>query len=147
MEISKKTIETQTKEQFDIIDLTEEIKSFVKESGIKNGLVNIQTLHTTTAVFVQEKEPLLLQDIKKYLERIVPQSINYNHDDFDKRTVNVCEDECRNGHSHCKALGLPTSVILNLIDSEIQLGRWQSILFIELDKARNRKIQVQIMGE
>jgi len=147
MEISKKTIETQTKEQFDIIDLTEKVKSFVKEGGVKNGLINIQTLHTTTAVFVQEKEPLLLQDIKKYLERIVPQSINYNHDDFDKRTVNVCEDECRNGHSHCKALGLPTSVTLNLINGEVQLGRWQSILFIELDRARNRKIQVQIIGE
>ncbi len=147
MKISNKIIEIQTKEQFDIIDLTEEIKSFIKEKDIKNGLINIQSLHTTTSVFVQEKEPLLLQDIKKYLERIVPQSINYNHDDFSVRTVNICEDECRNGHSHCKALNLPTSVTLNLIDSKIQLGKWQSILFIELDKTRERKVQIQIIGE
>ena len=138
MKISNKTIEIKTKEQFDIIDLTEKIKSFIKKSNVKNGLINIQSLHTTTAVFVQEKEPLLLRDIKKYLERIVPQSINYNHDDFSIRTVNICEDECRNGHSHCKALGLPTSVTLNLINGEVQLGRWQTILFIELDRQIGR---------
>ena len=147
MKIFNKTIEIQTKEQFDIIDLTEEIKSFIKKKDIKNGLVNIQTLHTTAAIFVQEKEPLLLEDIKKSLERIVPQSINYNHDDFSKRTVNICEDECRNGHSHCKAINLPTSVTLNLIDSEIQLGQWQTVLFIELDRTRARKVQIQIIGE
>jgi len=147
MKISNKTIEIQTKKQFDIVDLTEKIKSFIKESSIKNGLINIQSLHTTASVFVQEKEPLLLEDIKKCLERIAPQSINYNHDDFSVRTVNICEDECRNGHSHCKAINLPTAVTLNLIDGKVQLGRWQSILFIELDRARERKAQIQIIGE
>jgi len=63
-----KTIEIKSKEQFDIVDLTDEIVSFVKEGEIKNGLVNIQSLHTTSVVFVQENEPLLLEDIKKCLE-------------------------------------------------------------------------------
>lgn len=142
-----KTIEIKSKEQFDIVDLTDEIVSFVRESNIRNGLVNIQSLHTTTAVFVQENEPLLLEDIKKFLERIAPQNINYNHDDFGRRTVNMCDDECCNGHSHCKAVCLSTSVTLNLIDNKLQLGTWQKILFIELDKARDRKIQIQILGE
>jgi len=142
-----KTIKIKSKEQFDIVDLTDEIVSFVKESNIKNGLINIQSLHTTAAVLVQENEPLLLEDIKKSLERIAPQNIDYNHDDFSRRTVNMCDDECRNGHSHCKAVCLPTSVTLNLIDGEIQLGRWQKILFIELDRARDRKVQIQIIGE
>ena len=142
-----KIIEIKSKEQFDIVDLTDEIVSFVKESKIKNGLVNIQSLHTTAVVFVQENEPLLLEDIKKSLERIAPQNIDYNHDDFGRRTVNMCDDECRNGHSHCKAVCLPTVVTLNLIEGEIQLGTWQKILFIELDRARPRKIQIQILGE
>src|SRR3989338_5907348 len=145
MKVYQKTIAIKTKEQFDIIDLTEKIKSFVKESSVKNGLINIQTLHTTATVFIQENEPLLLEDIKKYLERIVPQSIRYNHDDFGRRTVNVCEDECRNGHSHCKALNLPANVTLNLVDGEAQLGRWQAVLFIELDSSRERKVQCQII--
>jgi len=147
MKVYQKTIAIKTKEQFDIIDLTEKIKSFVKESSVKNGLINIQTLHTTATVFIQENEPLLLEDIKKYLERIAPQSIQYNHDDFGRRTVNVCEDECRNGHSHCKALNLPANVTLNLVDGEAQLGRWQAVLFIELDSSRERKVQCQIIGE
>jgi len=142
-----KTIEIKSKEQFDIVDLTDEIASFVKESGIKDGLVSIQSLHTTAVVLVQENEPLLLEDIKKSLERIAPQDIDYNHDDFGRRTVNMCDDECRNGHSHCKAVCLPTSVTLNLIDGQIQLGTWQRIMFIELDRARPRKIQIQILGE
>lgn len=147
MKTTNKVIEIKLRKQFDIIDLTEGIKSFVKESNVKDGLVNIQSLHTTAAIFIQENEPLLLEDIKKYLERIVPQSIDYNHDDFSRRTVNMCDDECRNGHSHCKALNLPTAVTLNLIDSKVQLGKWQKILFIELDRARERKVQIQIIGE
>ncbi len=142
-----KAIEIKSKKQFDIVDLTDKIASFVKESKIKDGLVNIQSLHTTAVVLVQENEPLLLEDIKKSLERIAPQNIDYNHDDFDKRTVNMCDDECRNGHSHCKAVFLSTSVTLNLIDGQMQLGTWQRIMFIELDKARPRKIQIQIIGE
>jgi len=147
MKTKNKTIEIKSKKQFDIVDLTDEIASFVKDSGIKNGLVNIQTLHTTVAVFVQENEPLLLEDIKKTLERIAPQNIDYNHDDFGRRTVNMCDDECRNGHSHCKAMFLPTFVTLNLINNKLQLGTWQRIMFIELDRARDRKIQIQILGE
>lgn len=142
-----KTIEIRSKEQFDTVDLTDEIISFVKESNIKNGLVNIQSLHTTATVFVQENEPSLLEDIKKSLERIAPQNIDYNHDDFGRRMVNTCDNGCRNGHSHCKAVCLPISVTLNLIDGQMQLGTWQRIMFIELDRTRSRKIQIQILGE
>ena len=142
-----KIIEIQTKNQFEFIDLTDQVQAFVKESQIKNGLVNVQTLHTTTGLIVNENEPLLLSDIKKHLERISPQSLNYGHDDFKRRTVNLCDDECVNGHSHCKAIHLLVSVGLNLIEGEIQLGQWQRIMMVELDRARPRKIQVQIIGE
>jgi len=147
MKTKNKTIEIKSKKQFDIVDLTDEINSFVEGGGIKNGLINIQILHTTVAIFIQENEPLLMEDIKKYLERIVPQDIDYNHDDFSRRTVNMCDDECRNGHSHCKSLNLPTAITLNLIGGKMQLGTWQRVLFIELDRPRERKVQVQIIGE
>jgi len=142
-----KTLPLQTKDQFDIIDITDEIKAFVKETGTKNGIINIQTLHTTATIFVNENEPELLKDLKNHLEKLAPKKDNYYHDDFKVRTVNVCEDECANGHAHCKALHLPTSVCLNIKDNEIQFGSWQRIMFIELDRARERKIQVQILGE
>jgi len=141
-----KILNIQSKDLFDIVDLTDEVKSFVKESKIEDGLINIQTLHTTATIVVQEKEPLLMQDIKEMLLRLIPKDKEYNHDDFDRRTVNMCDDECRNGHSHCKALFLPTSVTLNIIGKKLQLGAWQRILFIELDRARPRKIQMNIIS-
>lgn len=142
-----KTINIKTKECFDFVNLTEEIKKFISSSGVKNGLVNIQSMHTTGAIIVNENEPLLILDIKNNLERIFPQKEKYNHDNFEIRTVNVCDDECANGHAHCKALLLPTSVVLNIRDGAVQLGKWQQIFFLELDRPRKRQVQIQIIGE
>ncbi len=142
-----KIFQHQTQHEFDFIDMTEEVFKFVQESQIQNGLVNIQTLHTTAALILNEREPLLIEDIKKNLERLAPKDIKYEHDDFNKRTVNMCDDECANGHAHCKAIYLPVNVTLNLIRGKLQLGQWQRLFFVELDKARSRKIQVQIIGE
>ncbi len=142
-----KTLSIQTKDTFDIVDISDEIKDFVKKTKIKNGLINIQSLHTTATVFVNENEPLLLEDIKKHLQKIAPIDDDYGHDNFEIRTVNVCKDECANGHAHCKALHLPTNICLNIKDNQIQFGPWQSVMFIELDMARKRQIQIQIFGE
>lgn len=146
MKVSTKTIEFQTKGLFDFIDVTAKVKDFVKESQIKHGLVNIQILHTSAALIVNENEPLLIEDFKNNLERTAPQSLTYQHDDLSKRTVNVCPDECINGHSHSKAIHLPVSATLNLIEGEIQLGQWQRVLVVELDRPKERKLQIQILG-
>jgi secondary thiamine-phosphate synthase enzyme len=137
----------QTKDLFDFIDLTDQIKDFLKGTNIKNGLVNVQCLHTSAALIVNENEPLLIEDIKDNLSRIAPQDIDYNHDDFDRRTVNMCPDECVNGHSHCKSIHLLPSSTLNFKEGELQLGQWQRILLVELDHSRPRTVQVQIIGE
>jgi secondary thiamine-phosphate synthase enzyme len=147
MKTANKTLEYQTKGEFDFIDITEEVENFVRESEIKNGLVNVQTLHTTAVLILNENEPLLLEDIKANLEKIAPKNLNYKHDNFSKRTVNICDDECVNGHSHCKAIHLLVNITLNLVDSKIQLGQWQRIMLLELDRSRSRKVQVQIIGE
>ncbi len=142
-----KTISYQTKGEFDFLDITDIVKSFVKESQIKNGLLNIQTLHTTTALMLNENEPLLLEDIKKNLEQQAPKSVIYDHDNFKVRTVNMCNNECANGHAHCKAIYLPPNLTLNIIDGSLQLGQWQRVFFVELDRSRPRKYQLQIIGE
>jgi len=147
MKIVNTIIELRSKQEFDFIDLTDKVKAFVKESQIKNGFLNIQTLHTTAAIIVNEKEPLLLEDFKRHLGNLSPKTLKYNHDDFKRRTINVCPDECINGHSHCKAILLPVNITLNLIEGEIQLGQWQRIFLVELDRARKRKVQIQILGE
>ena len=147
MKIANKILEYQTKKEFDFIDITNEVKDFVEQSQIKNGLANIQIIHTSAALIVNENEPLLLEDIKKSLERCFPKSQNYEHDDFSKRTVNMHPDENANGHSHCKAINLLVSATINLINGKLYLGEYQSILLVELDCSRPRKVQIQIIGE
>lgn len=147
MKIANHVLKLGTKATLDFIDITDEVLSAIKNHDIKNGIINIQSLHTTMAILVNEAEPLLIGDMKKMLQRLAPENIEYDHDNFEIRTVNMCDDECRNGHSHCKALFLSPSQILNIVDSKIQFGRWQRIFAIELDRARPRQIALQIIGE
>jgi secondary thiamine-phosphate synthase enzyme len=147
MKTANNKFEYFSQKRFDFIDITDEVKKFVDQCQIKNGLINIQTLHTTTAIIVNENEPLLLEDIKDSLEKIAPFDKEYRHDNFEKRTVNLCSDECANGHSHCKAVCLPFSATLNLIEGKIQFGSWQRVFLLELDRPRKRMVQIQIIGE
>jgi secondary thiamine-phosphate synthase enzyme len=147
MKIANHVIELTTSATLDFIDITEKIQKKIKASKIKNGVINIQSLHTTMAVIVNEAEPLLIEDMKILLEKLAPRTYKYMHDNFEIRTVNMNDDESANGHSHNKALHLPTSTMLNVLESTLQLGTWQRVFAIELDCSRPRKIALQIIGE
>ena len=108
-------------------------------------MVNVQTSHTTTAVVVNENEPLLIQDMSKLLRRWAPRG-GYGHDDFDSRTVNVAPGERANGHSHARALLLGASETLNVSGGRIRLGHWQRIFLVELDGPRAREVSVTNFG-
>jgi secondary thiamine-phosphate synthase enzyme len=139
-------IHLQTETSLQFIDLTETMRTLVAQSGIEYGMVNIQTRHTTTAVVVNEDEPLLLEDMRRMLTRVVPQHDYYLHNDFAIRTINMTPDESPNGHSHCRALFLNSSVTLNILRGELELGRWQRVFFLELDRARPRTVSIMAMG-
>ncbi|HYE73995.1 MAG TPA: YjbQ family protein, partial [Blastocatellia bacterium] len=111
-QVFHRTLQLQTRECLQFIDLTEEIRSFVKQSKFIHGSVNIQTHHTTASIIVNENEPLLIKDLKRTLERMAPRDAAYQHDDFSVRTENLTDDEQPNGHAHCKALLLRTSETL-----------------------------------
>ena len=130
----------------EFIDLTERIRQCVEESRISNGTVTVFSRHTTAAIKINENEPLLLQDMEKFLERIAPRNDRYMHNDFTIRTVNMTEGECPNGHAHCQQLFLSTSETIPIIDGRLQIGQWQSIFLIELDRPRSREVLVQVMG-
>lgn len=139
-------IHLKTSECLQFIDLTSRIANIVTRSGVRHGIVNIQTKHTTTALIINENEPLLIEDLKRLLDSHVPRDGEYEHNDFSRR-VDIPADEPANGHSHCKALFLPATVMLNIADGKLQLGRWQSLFFVELDEARERSISVLVMGQ
>jgi secondary thiamine-phosphate synthase enzyme len=131
----------------EFVDVTDRLERLVADSGIRNGIVNIQTLHTTTAIVVNEHEPLLLDDFHALLEAAAPSRGRYRHDDPAERTVNLTEAERPNGHAHCRALFLPSSVCLNVVGGRLLLGRWQRVFFVELDGARERQMSVLVLGE
>ena len=146
VEVRHRTLQLHTEEGLQFIDLTAALRQFVGDSGFVHGLLNVQTQHTTTAIIVNENEPLLLEDLKKSLERLAPSTVSYRHDDFDIRTENLTPDERPNGHAHCKALFLRSSETLNIDNGELDLGRWQRVFFLELDEARERTVSLSILG-
>ncbi len=147
MKIINEIIKLKTATTLDFIDITDKIQKKIKDAGIKNGVINIQSLHTTMAIIVNEAEPLLIEDMKKLLEKLAPRTYQYMHDNFEIRTVNMCDGECKNGHSHSKAIHLPTSAMMNIIKNGLQLGKWQRVFAIELDRSRPRQSALQIIGK
>jgi secondary thiamine-phosphate synthase enzyme len=131
----------------EFIDLTDRVSHLIAGAGLYSGFVNIQTLHTTTGIVVNEHEPLLLVDFQMLLEAVAPNDGPYLHDDPAVRTVNLTDGERPNGHSHCRALFLPTSVCLNVTRGSLTLGRWQRLFFVELDGPRHREVSVAMLGE
>ena len=136
-----------TERPMEFIDLTDRIESLAARAGIHAGLVNIQSLHTTMAIVVNEHEPLLLADFGALLTRAAPREASYRHDDMSVRTVNLAPNERPNGHAHCHALLLGSSVSLNFADGRLQLGRWQRVFLVELDGPRVREVSVLVLGE
>jgi secondary thiamine-phosphate synthase enzyme len=139
-------ISFRTRKTLQFIDITRRVQSIVSESGFISGFVNIQSLHTTASIIVNENEPLLIRDMKRLLERQASRKRKYNHDDFSIRTVNLQPGELANGHAHCKALLLSPAQMINVTNGELVLGRWQRIFFIELDCARSRTVSVMMLG-
>ena len=140
-------IHVTTTRSTEFIDLTDRIERLVADAGLRFGMVNIQTLHTTLAVIVNEHEPLLLTDFQRLLEAAAPADGRYHHDDMAVRSVNLIEEERPNGHSHCRALLLPPSACLNITEGRLQLGRWQRVFLVELDGPRERSVSVLLFGE
>ena len=129
-----------------LLDITEDVRQLVLESGLQFGQVSVFSNHTTAAIRLQEHEPLLLEDFKELLESIAPRERYYRHNDFSIRTVNMHPDEPKNGHSHCQQILLSTSETIPLIDGELQMGEYQSVFLVELDSARDRRVTVSILG-
>lgn len=130
----------------EFVDVTELAARIVRASGVQTGLLTIQPLHTTTGVVVNEHEPLLIDDFARSLESFAPTAGPYRHDDLGRRTVNLVADERRNGHSHCRALILASSVCLAVIGGRPELGRWQRIFVVELDGPQERTVSALVQG-
>ena len=139
-------IKIETTKAPEFIDITDQVVEIVRDARVREGFVVVFSTHTTAAVKINENEPLLLQDMEHFLERVASRNGHYLHNDFSIRK-NMPKDECPNGHAHCQHLLLGTSETIPLIGGELQFGQWQRIFLIELDRPRPREVLVQILGE
>ena len=122
-----------------------EIKQAVAKSGIHNGFVTVTSQHTTTAIAINENEERLLEDVKAFLTRLIPPDAGYLHNDIALR--DCPEDEPENAHSHLAAMLLGSSEVIALVDGDLVLGQYQSVMLYELDGPRRRKVSVQVYGD
>ena len=132
-----------------VTDITDEVTAFVRETGIQDGIACVYWPHTTCCVRVNELESGFLEDFGNLLRKLVPHDSYYAHDDWDRRTENICPEDMDqgNGHSHCMAMLLGTAgESIPIREGELQLGTWQRVLFIELDRPRDRRWLVQVVG-
>jgi len=130
-------------------DITDEVNEVVRESGISQGIACVYSPHTTCCVRVNEFEKGFLEDFATMLKRLVPSDEYYAHDDWDKRTENICEEDAEfgNGHSHCMSMLLGSAgESIPVVEGKLQLGTWQRVLFLELDRERDRRWVVQVVG-
>ena len=130
-------------------DITDEVNAVVGESGIKDGIACVYSPHTTCCVRVNEFESGFLEDFATLIRKLVPTDSYYAHDDWDRRTENICEEdqEVGNGHSHCMSMLLGSAgESIPVRDGVLALGQWQRVLFLELDRERDRRWLVQVVG-
>lgn len=136
---------------FHIVDLTEQAREWVKESGIQNGLLTTQVMHTTCILSMNElDEPCLLGDINKHLREQLPRNRPYLHNSS-IRTKNLCESDTkcdRNADAHLKSFlyGGPTQSVI-VREGKPLFGEWQRLCLIDLDGPRERKLTVQVIGD
>jgi secondary thiamine-phosphate synthase enzyme len=126
-----------TKRRRELIHITREVEDAVRESGIKEGLAFVSAMHITAAVFVNDNEPGLHQDIWEWLEELAPYRPDYRH----HRTG---ED---NGDAHLKSLLIHNQTLLPVTDGRLDLGPWQRVFYAEFDGQRRKRMVIKVLGE
>ena len=139
--IFNRVIDWITSDRMELINITDRINEIVKKSGIRDGIVHMQSLHTTTAVFINEWQDALLDDVRTFLNRIVVLEEEWRHND-----PSVSDCERKNADSHLRGMMMGQSLYLQVRNSAVLLGTWQSIVLAEFDGPRNRSMSVQVSG-
>ena len=130
---------TETTQGFcDIIDITAKVAAQVRDAEIKDGLVALFVTGSTAALTTIEHEPGLVQDLKEFIEKLIPSDRRYHHDD---------RWGDNNGFSHLRAALFGPSLQIPIKDGRLVLGTWQQIILLDFDnRPRTREIVVQLIG-
>jgi secondary thiamine-phosphate synthase enzyme len=133
------SISLSTKGFCDIIDITPQVRSILKESSVADGLVTVFCPGSTGSITTIEYESGVLQDLKRALEKIAPSDIPYKHDE---------RWGDGNGFAHVRAALMKPSLSVPVVSGKMTLGTWQQIVFMDFDnRERHRKLVVHVIGD
>jgi secondary thiamine-phosphate synthase enzyme len=136
MKVFFQDIQTSTRNRTELVDITRSIEEIMRKSDIKNGLCIIHSVHSTTAIIVNEHEAGLTEDIVKKTQQDYPKDVGWLHDRVDD-----------NANAHLASSFIGSTRIFPVRDGRIERGTWQNIFLLELDGPRSRRILVEVMGE
>lgn len=126
-----------TKKRREIIHITDPVRDIVKESSVNEGFVLVSAMHITAAVYVNDNEEGLFEDILEWLEKLAPYRDDYKHH-------MTGED---NGDAHLKNLIMHHQVIVPITKGDLDLGPWQRVFYAEFDGQRKKRVVVKVLGE
>jgi secondary thiamine-phosphate synthase enzyme len=124
-------------ERTEVLDITKEFRDVVRETEITEGIVVANTPHTSCGLFVNEFQAALIDDLKRLLNQLVADRVPYRHNS---------DCERGNAQSQLRAILLGRSVALGVSSGEPSLGRFQGLIFAELDGPRARTVDVVVFG-
>lgn len=130
-----------THDRMQLINITDRINEIVRKSGVNDGIVHLQSLHTTTAVFLNEWQDALLHDVKSFLDQAVDSGRYWKHNDPEHSDC-----ERANADSHLRGMMMGQTLCLQVRNSAVLLGTWQSIILAEFDGPRSRSMSVMVTG-
>ena len=139
--VASTVVKVHTDEREELCNLTSLVRDFVKSSGVRAGSLMISSLHTTSAIFINEWQEALLHDVKAYLANAISKDVYYRHND---PAWSDCDRH--NADSHLRSTMLGISLALQIADGDVVLGEWQSVIMAEFDGPRDRSIRLQAMG-
>jgi secondary thiamine-phosphate synthase enzyme len=142
MKVFSASFTLSSEERTEITDITKLVREAIQQFPVSGGIALINTMHTTCALFINEFQSALIDDLRGLIERLVPERAGYRHDD-----PRYSDCERGNASAHLRAALLGRSIAVGINDGELTLGRFQSVIFAELDGPRKREITVQVMGE
>jgi secondary thiamine-phosphate synthase enzyme len=129
-------LEMHTRKRYEMVHITEEVQRIVGESGVEDGLCFVSPMHITAAIYVNDNESGLIEDISEWLERLAPARPEYRHHQ-------TGED---NADAHLKALLLHHETTLPVTGGQLDLGTWQRIFYAEFDGQRAKRVIVKVLG-
>lgn len=127
----------ETKNRREIINITEDVVSFVKKSSIKEGFCLVSAMHITAAIWVNDEEDGLKQDLLEWADKLAPLSSDYRH--------HLTGED--NGDAHLKRTLLHHQAILPVTKGKLDLGPWEQVFYCEFDGRRRKKIIFKVIGE